>query len=344
MPRQRRRARTTSTHRTLAVATLGSLAVLGLGACAGGAGPVATAAGSPSASVGSPVTVDNCGTEVTFDAPPERVVTIKSSTTEMLLALGLSHVLVGTAFPDGPVPEKWAADIADVPVLSEKVPGQEAVLEADPDLVYAGWESNLSADGAGERDRLASLGIATYVSPAACQEPGYQPDPLTFDDVLGEIREVGEIFGVPEAAERVVAEQQRTLDSVEPVDGLSAVWWSSGTDTPYVGAGIGAPQMILDAAGLENDFGDVEETWTSVGWEQVVAADPDVLVLVDSAWNSAQKKKDYLAAHPAASQLTAVREQRYVVVPFAATEAGVRNAQAVVDVADAVRALDGDAG
>ena len=328
-----------------AALTLAAAGALVLTSCASGPAVDDTASGTPSgasATAGyAPVTLDNCGTEVTFDAPPQRVVTIKSSTTEMMLALGLSDALVGTAFADGPVPEQWADDVADVPVLSDKVPGQEALLEAEPDLVYAGWESNLSSDGAGERPTLAALGIATYVSPAACKAPGYQPDPLTFDDVLGEIREVSDVFGVPDAADAVVAEQQATLDAIDPVDGQSAVWWSSGTDTPYVGAGIGAPQMVLEAAGLTNVFADVHDAWTSVGWEQVVAADPDVLVLVDSAWNSAQKKKDFLAAHPAASQLTAVREQRYVVVPFAATEAGVRNAQAAADVADAVRALAG---
>jgi len=351
MPRARRpftaRSRTAPARRTRRAAHVVVVATgaLVLASCASGAPAASPTGPTPSADASSsaayvPVTLDNCGTEVTFDAPPRRVVTIKSSTTEMLLALGLPDVLVGTAFADGPVPEQWAADVADVPVLSDKVPGPEAVLEAEPDLVYAGWESNLSADGAGERPALAALGVATYVSPSACKEPGYQPDPLTFDDVLAEIREVGAVFGVPDAAEDVVAEQQATLDAIEPVDGQTAVWWSSGTDTPFVGAGIGAPQMILEAAGLQNVFGDVHDTWTSVGWEQVVAADPDVLVLVDSAWNSAQKKQDFLAAHPAASQLTAVREQRYVVVPFAATEAGVRNAQAAADVADAARALD----
>ncbi|MBO0900778.1 putative F420-0 ABC transporter substrate-binding protein [Cellulomonas sp. zg-ZUI22] len=335
--------RTTSPRRVpRAVLVTGvAVGVLALAACSTGA-PAAAPSATPSdvPTTYAPVTLDNCGTEVTFDAPPQRVVTIKSSTTEMMLALGLADALVGTAFADGPVPEQWAADVADVPVLSDKVPGQEALLEAEPDLVYAGWESNLSADGAGERSTLDALGIATYVSPSACKDPAYQPDPLTFDDVLGEIREVGEVFGVPEAAREVVAAQQATLDAIEPVDGATAVWWSSGTDTPFVGAGIGAPQMLLETAGLTNVFADVDDTWTSVGWEQVVAADPDVLVLVDSAWNSAQKKRDFLAAHPAASQLTAVREQRYVVVPFAASEAGVRNAQAASDIADAVRALD----
>ncbi|MCC2315318.1 putative F420-0 ABC transporter substrate-binding protein [Cellulomonas xiejunii] len=347
MPRARRRTPRvtaspprTSTGRRSVLVAVASCTLL-LASCTTNApapGPSATRSSGPASY--APVTLDNCGTEVTFDAPPQRVVAIKSSTTEMLLALGLADTLVGTAFADGPLPERWADDAADVPVLSDKVPGQEALLEVEPDLVYAGWESNLSADGAGERSTLGALGIATYVSPSACKEPGYQPDPLTFDDVLHEIREVGDVFGVPDAAAEVVAEQQATLDAIEPADGQTAVWWSSGTDTPYVGAGIGAPQMLLETAGLTNVFADVHDTWTSVGWEQVVSADPDVLVLVDSAWNSAQKKKDFLAAHPAASQLTAVREQRYVVVPFAASEAGVRNAQAAADLAEAARALD----
>ncbi|MFC8190416.1 putative F420-0 ABC transporter substrate-binding protein [Cellulomonas sp. NPDC057328] len=345
MPTRARTLLRTPLLRTpLLVAAL--LPVVALAACAGGGAASSTTdaatTGSPAATSSAaayPVTVDNCGTEVTLDAPPERIVTIKSSTTEMVAALGLADRLVGTAFSDGPAPEPWADELADVPVLSDKVPGQEALLEVEPDLVYAGWESNFAPDAAGDRAALAQLGIGTYVSPSACKAEGYQPDPLTFEAVFDEIRETGALLGAPEAAEDVVADQRATLDAVEPLNGPTAVWWSSGTDTPYVGAGIGAPQMMLGAAGLENVFADVHDTWSSVGWEQVVAADPDVLVLVDSAWNSADKKRDLLAANPATAQLTAVREGRYVVVPFAASEAGVRNADTVADLVEQVRAL-----
>ncbi|WP_268532094.1 putative F420-0 ABC transporter substrate-binding protein [Cellulomonas sp. CW35] len=303
----------------------------------GSAADATTADASPASSY--PVTVDNCGTEVTLDTAPQRIVTIKSSTTELVAALGAADRLVGTAFSDGPPPEDLAPALADVPVLSDKVPGQEALLAAEPDLVVGGWESNFSADGVGERDTLTGHGIATYVAPSACKEPGYQPDPLTFDDVFAEIREAGALLGEPEAAEQVVAAQQATLDGVDPLDGASVVWWSSGTDTPFVGAGIGAPAMLLDAAGLTNVFADVHDTWTSVGWEQVVAADPDVLVLVDSTWNTAADKKAALAANPATAALQAVQQERYVVVPFAASEAGVRNADTVASIVEQARAL-----
>ncbi|HET8778984.1 MAG TPA: ABC transporter substrate-binding protein, partial [Agromyces sp.] len=222
------------------------------------------AGGADAAASGFPLTVDNCGTEVTFESAPERVVTIKSSTLELLLALGLEDRVIGTAFSDGPVPDEFAGAASGLEVLSEKVPSQEATLAAEPDLVYAGWESNLTAEGAGDRDTLAKLGVATYVAPAACKGEGYMPNPLTFDEVFREFEEVGAIFGVPDAAADLIATQRAALDAVEPNDaGLTALWYSSGSDTPFVGAGIGAPQMIMDAAGLTNIFAGVHDSWTS---------------------------------------------------------------------------------
>jgi iron complex transport system substrate-binding protein len=322
----------------------GGLAALGaaaaLAACAVPAAPPEAPA-SPAATFAQagdayPVTVDNCGHSVTLAAAPRRILTIKSSVTELVLALGLGDRLVATAFPDGPLPaDLAAAPGADAPVLSERVPSHEVVLEAEPDLVLAGWESNFSADGAGERDTLESLGIATYVAPSACKAPGYQPDPLTFDHVFDEIAEAGRLLGAPEAAASLVAEQAARLRAVTPADGgPTALWYSSGSDTPYVGAGIGAPQMIMTAAGLENIAADVRDTWTSLSWEAVADEDPDVIVLVDSDWNTAEHKKDVLTANPTTAALTAVREGRYLVVPFAATEAGVRNVDAVADLVD----------
>ncbi|MFD6178229.1 MULTISPECIES: putative F420-0 ABC transporter substrate-binding protein [unclassified Isoptericola] len=327
---------------------LTALSLVALAGCAQDPADAASSAAPSGASTGGtayPLTLDNCDTQTTVDAVPQRVVTIKSSTTEMLLALGLGDRIVGSAFLDGPVPDSLAGAAADAPAvaapMSDQVPGTEAVLGLEPDLVYAGWESNLTADGAGDRDTLAKLGVATYVSPAACKSPEAMPDPLTFDDVFAEIDEVGEIFDVPDAAADLVAAQRDTLASVTPDDrGLDALWYSSGDDIPYVGAGIGAPQMIMDAVGLENVAGDVHDTWTSFSWEQAIEADPDVIVLVDATWNSAEQKIERLESNPATARLTAVREGRYLTVPFPESEAGVRNVDAVVDLADQLAGLD----
>lgn len=339
--------------RLIRLAPLGLAAALALTACsaqdaapsASGGQDASTAddvAGSPATDAGfAPVELDNCGFATTVDSPPERVVTIKSSTFELLLALGLGDRVVGAAFLDGEVPERYAEAAADIPVIADAAPGREAVLAMEPDLVFAGWESNFSADGAGERSELEAVGVTTYVAPAACKAEGYMPDPLTFETVFADITEAGDILGVPDAAADLVAEQQAALEAIEPDGrGLRALWYSSGADVPYVGAGIGAPQMIMEAAGLENVASAVEDTWTSFGWEQIAEADPEVIVLVDAAWNTAEQKIALLEANPTVSRLDAVRESRYVVIPFASTEAGVRNVDAVAQLVEDLAAIE----
>lgn len=309
-----------------------SLAVAGVAGLAGCAAGPAPAAQSPTIAAATGFAADNCGTKVSFPAAPRRVVTIKSTSTEMLLALGLGDRIVGTAFQDGPLPDSLTAAGAHLKSLSDKVPSEETVLGLQPDLVYAGWESNFTPDGAGARSELQSLGVATYVSPAACKEPQYKPAKLTWDAVFGEIAQVGDIFRVPDAAARVVAAQREELRAIRPDGrGLTALWYSSGGDTPYVGAGTGNPQLILDTVGLKNIAGDIADTWAPLGWESIVAANPDVIVLVDATWNPAQKKMDTLASDPVTANLSAVRNHRYLVLPFAAGEAGVRSADAAVD-------------
>ncbi len=288
---------------------------------------------------GYPVTVDNCGTEVSLDAQPERIVTIKSTSTELVLALGLGDHIVGTAFGDGPVPEKWASDAAALTELSEQAPSQEVVLEQEPDLIFAGWESNLAADTAGERDTLAKLGVASYVAPAACQEPTYQPDKMTFDLLFDQFREAGSLLGAPDAAAALVADQQAALAEVgKAAEGTTALWWSSGEDTPFVGGTIGAPQMVLDAVGLTNVVTE-KATWTSLGWESIIDADPDVIVLVDAAWNPAADKIAKLEGNKATAELSAVKAKSYLVIPFPAAEAGVRSVSAAADLADQLEGL-----
>ncbi|MFT3797508.1 putative F420-0 ABC transporter substrate-binding protein [Microbacterium sp.] len=280
------------------------------------------------------MTIDNCGSTVTVPAtPPQRIVTIKSSTLELLLALGVGDHIVGSAYSDGPLPAELAAAGADIPVISEKVPSQEAVLELDPDFVFGGWESNFSADGVGERETLESLGVATYVAPAACRESGYMPDPLTFDQVFDGFVEAGRLVGAEAAAVDLAAQQRTRLADITPDSReLTAVWYSSGRDQPYVGAGIGAPELLMSTAGLRNVFDDVHDSWTSTSWEEVADRDPSVIVLVDSAWNTAASKIALLKSNPVTATMPAVAGDRFIIVDFPATEAGIRNVDAVASI------------
>lgn len=281
--------------------------------------------------------ITNCGVDVEY-SNPKRVITVKSSPLEMLLALGLEDRIVGTAFTNGPVPEKWADAAAAIPLISEQLPSEEAVLALEPDLVYAGWESNFSADGAGEREELQSLGVDTYVSPAACQSLSADHPKLTAEDILDEISEVASIFDVDATA--LVDEQRTTLESIEPSSaGHTALWFSSGSDIPFVGGGTGAPQVILDHLGLTNIAEEFGEAWAPFSWEAVIAANPDVIVLADSVTNTAEKKISVLQSNPATARLDAVVAGRFLVIPFPASEAGVRTIPAIADLSEQLAGL-----
>lgn len=320
--------------RSIAPVVLLAAAGLVVGCATGPAAPATPTAQADAAA--EPIAVSNCGHPVSFDSAPTRVVTIKSTATEMLVALGLGDRIVGSAFQDAPLPP--GLDAVEVPVLADRMPSQEVVLAAEPDLVYSGWESAFSNENAGARDDLEALGVATYVSPSACQS-AEQPERLEFDDIWHDIDEVAAIFGTDASA--LVARQRARVEAIEPDrEGRTALWFSSGSDTPYVGAGIGAPQLVLDTLGLANIAGDLDATWAPFNWEAVVDANPDVIVLVDSVWNTVEKKIGVLEANPATARLDAVVNRRYLTVPFAASEAGVRTADAAADLAAQLAALE----
>ena len=148
----------------------------------------------------------------------EAVVTIKSTDHRDAARARPRDRIVGTAFPDGPVPDELqAAPPPRSPSLSDKVPGQEALLALEPDLVYAGWESNFSAEGAGDRATLAEPRRRARTSPpAACKEAGYMPDPLTFDEVFARDRRGRRDLRRPEPRPSSSRSSRPTLDAIEP--------------------------------------------------------------------------------------------------------------------------------
>ena len=57
-------------------------------------------------------------------------------------------------------------------------------------------------------------------------------------------------------------------------------------------------------------------------------------------WSTAQEKIDYMEADPVLSQLRAVKEQNYVLVPFSETLLGMRFVDGVERLSAGLEALD----
>lgn len=319
-------------------AALATAALL-LAGCAGS--PESDASDGPQAA-GFPVNVESCGFTSTIAKKPQRAITMNQGATEVVLALGLEKQLAGTAYLDDEVPAKWKTAYDSVKVLSKEYPDHETVLATKPDFIYGSYASAFDKENAGTQTELAKLGIASFTSLFGCGENSPSAD-VSFESVWDEVDLVAKAFGSPERAKAIRAEQKKTLETLATGKvgaGLDVFWFDSGDKTAFAGAGEGGPQLILDAVGANNVFADLKGGWADVSWEKVIASDPDVIVLADAAWSSADDKIAMLEKDPALSKLTAVKNKQYVVLPFSESTPGVRLVDGAVAVADGLGAIN----
>ncbi|MFJ8076602.1 ABC transporter substrate-binding protein [Streptomyces sp. NPDC096176] len=325
-----------SRPRRHALRAMGAAVALSATLLAGCAASERTGDKKPAASPvaqGFPVTIDNCGTRTTYDAPPSRVVTIHQHPAELMLALGLKDRMVGTAFPDSAVLPELTKDFEAVPELAKKEPSFENVLDAEPDFVYGGYGSAFAEDEGRSREAFADAGIDTYLNREYCGKKQ-----VSMKDTYDEIRTIGSIFGVRDRADKLVADLQErvsaTAKAVEGAPAVSVFVYDSGDKTAFTAGGKSLGTEVIKLAGGRNVFADLDDVFGDVSWEQVVARKPEVIAIYDyaGAGNIEQKKK-FLLAQPALADVPAVKNKRFVVLPLTATLVGVRAPYAVEDLA-----------
>ena len=316
-------------------------ALIGTAMLAACAGAPASDQNPDSPNAGFPVTMTNCGHEVTIATEPQRVVTLNQGATEVVLALGRADRLAGTAYLDDSVADVWAERYEKVPVLADEYPSHEQLLSADPDLIYASYGSAFDKEVAGDRAALDEHGVSSYLSSFGCHQEAQRLEP-SFEAVWQELRAVARLLGSSDSADNLVSEQRMLLNEIlnaAPGDGLTALWYDSGDKTPLVGGGQSGPQLILDAVGARNMFGKVERGWSEGNWEDVLAEDPDVIILADASWSSAEEKREFLESDPVLKALSAVQNKAFVTVPYSEATPGVRLVDGTRRVADQLVSL-----
>ncbi len=103
---------------------------------------------------------------------------------------------------------------------------------------------------------------------------------------------------------------------------LSFVFWfssSSPSADAYVGGKNSASGFIANVLGGHNAITS-ETEWPTVGWESIIAANPDVIVVSSprivtaGRWTTPKKKIKFLKSDPAVSQMEAVKKGHIVVM------------------------------
>ncbi len=338
-------------------AAAAALAAAGALSACGASEPVAPATAAERGEGGTryPLVVDNCGMELTVDAPPQRVVSLDQGSTEILLSLGLEDRIVGTASWTDPVLPELAQANDTVPRLADNAPGYEAVLGTDPDLVTASFGRHYATGGVAERARFTETGIEPYLSPTDCEDGqsinggGTRTRLLEIDSLYQEIRELAAVFDVSSRGEELVAElQERAAAATARIDDsdVTMAFWFADTKSPYVAGGFGSASLLAATVGGSNVFADLDEDWPAVGWETVVERDPEVLVLGDLLrdrfpGDRLADKKAFLASDPLTSTLQAVREENYVALHGAEMNPSIRFVDGLEKIAAGLAGIEG---
>ncbi|MBP3078241.1 lipoprotein [Streptomyces sp. 604F] len=303
-----------------------------LTACGAGGGSPAEARGGKDAK-GFPYTVTNCGVKTTFEQAPERAVTMNQHVTEVMLALGLEDRMAGTAFLDDKILPEYRAAYDRIEVVADEYPSYEKLIATSPDFVYGGYASAFDKGSGRERAALAEDGITTRLNVEGCTD-----GPVGVKELRKELREVARTFGVPERAEKLIAEQEKqlaaTAERLKGAEKPAVFVFDSGDSSAFTAGGHGIGNDLITRAGGRNVFADLDKSFGDVSWEKVVERKPEVVVIYDYGGTPVAAKKKQLLNDPALKDVPAIKNERFAVLPLSSAVLGPRVPDAVDELAD----------
>ncbi|WP_345020880.1 ABC transporter substrate-binding protein [Streptomyces shaanxiensis] len=339
-------------RRATTAAVLGGLLAAG---CGDQADPAA-GKGDKGDSAGYPVTVTDCaGARTTFTDAPKNIVTSNAAGLELLLRLGAGDKVIGTGFPPGKgtLPGELDAQAQRVKVLSDTVIPKEKLLGSGADLYIDTFASMNMGGGMGDaptEEEFEAAGIKhTFLKSTACAATSKGPV-TDLAAVQADITSLGAVTGTSAKAKELVDGMQKKVDAVRkavggtPEDERPTYFffdYDAGTKQPMAVCNRQVANAVITLAGARNVFADCDGDFKQVGWEDVIATNPDWIQLGvrdrgsaaanEKAFDEAQR---WLESNLATKGLKAAEEGRFLRIGSERTTiAGVTNADTVEEIA-----------
>jgi len=281
-----------------AAVSLAVLTSLALGACSA-PGPVAAAA--KESSTPQPANEKNCGRQLHFDTPPQRIISLWPAVTEMLIALGVKDRVVGQAFTDQSPPlAEYADAYKSIPVLATNSVSRETLMNSRPELIVADGEYHFNGTELPTIEELNKLGVQVYIISSFCNG---QTTTGHVTDAATDLAALGRITGAEGTAKTLIDRQLTELEKAakkitgaEPVP-LALVQFY---DNALYADARGLYSDVVERAGgkniYENDL-PAGQYYAQIAAEDLARKNPGTLVYL---YNSEEDK---------AAQLAAIREK-----------------------------------
>ncbi|MBG0851570.1 ABC transporter substrate-binding protein [Streptomyces spinoverrucosus] len=343
-----------------AAVVVGGLLMAGCGNGDGsGDGDKASPAAGKAAAGDYPVTVTDCmGAKTTFDSAPKSIVTSNASSLELLLRLGAGDKVIGTGFPpgEGTLPGELDAQAQQVKVLSDTVIPKEKLLGSGADLYIDTFASMNMGGGMGDaptEQEFKTAGIKhIFLKSTACAAQS-KSAVTDLSAVEGDITSLGEVTGTSAKAKELVDGMKKKVDAVQKAVGKTAESerptyfffdYDAGTKQPMAICNRQVANAVITLAGARNVFADCDGDYKQVGWEDVIAKNPDWIQLGvrnrgseaanEKAFDEAEK---WLTSNSATKGMKAVKEGHFLRIGSEQTTiAGVENADTVEEIAKTI--------
>ena len=284
-------------------------------------------------------TVNSCNRTVSFDAPPKRAISNDVNLTEMMLVLGLADHMVGYTGISGwkTLDEEMRANVKQLPELSSKYPTKEVIVGANADFFFAGWNYGMKVGGEVTPETLEPFGVKVYELTESCTHI-MKKGKASIDDMYADLLNLGAIFNVEDTAKNLVDSYKSELksfkDDLETGEPVRAFVYDSGEDTPFTAGLYAMPTALIEAAGGVNVMNGFEKSWGTVTWEEVVAQNPEVIVIVNYGSVTAEQKRAFMMSNPAFANIDAVKNDRFVTLEYVEATPGPRNIKAIKTLAN----------
>ncbi len=230
-------------------------------------GPMATtvAADTGVAYADGPVTItDGRGVDVTFDEVPQRIVSLGSSFTGTLVAIGASDQIVG--IDEGSLVIEGMENMTVVGKTKPTTTVMENVLNLSADCVIC-WNFGSYQDGISALESYDVKVLAFYPSSLDAYL-----DLIFSLGILTDKRDVSD--DVVETCEAIIAEvAKKTADLPQ---NKTVYFELMSWDASAVG-GKGFTSDLLAACGLDNIFSDVDKSTFKASYEEILGDNPDII-------------------------------------------------------------------
>lgn len=245
-------------------------------------------------------TVDMMGREIKLDAPATRIVALSAADCEILYAIGAGDTLVGRGeFCDYP------AEVLEAPAVQS---GMETNIEQIIALAPQVLLMSAMAQTEEQVNQLEAAGIQCVVSDAKDINGVYQAITL-----------IGAITGRDEDAFTVVSNMETTLSELSvhagELKGKSVYFEVSPLQYGLWTAGKGTfMDEVATMLGLTNVFASASG-WAEVSEEQVLKANPDVIVTIAMYFGEGQTPVEEILSRPGWQDVTAVKNGDILSLP-----------------------------